>query len=901
MKKDFPFWVSKLLRLLPLCILCTSAANPCKISQEMADCSHLKLKVIPPDLPINISVLNLSHNQLTALPSANLSRYNQLTQLFAGFNVISKLEPELCETLSLLQVLSLEHNELHRLGETYFRFCGNLTELRLDSNRIPEIKGDIFKDLKNLRKLDVSHNNLPSAKLGSLQQLQNLQELRLAFNKINQATKEDFGFLTNTSLGILDLSSNPLQKFLPGCFHAIGNLHTLTLENLLMSPDLTETLCSELSGTGIRTLMLRNSQISRISNTTFRGLQKTNLTVLDLSKNDLSVIENYAFATLPHLEYLSLEENPIAHLTPQTFSGLSNVTFLNLRKSFGGAKHSKIEDFSFQPLMQLENLIMDDNSFSGITEHLFIGLISLKYLSLCRCSIGLKTITNTTFSSLTDSPLISLNLTESGISELQSRAFSQLKHLKVLEVGRNNIDQELTGNEFKGLDNIEVIYISYNKRLILTSDSFRFVPSLKRLLMRKLSMTNLNLSPSPFRALQNLTVLDVSNNNIANMQEEIFDGLLNLEILNLEHNNLARLWKSANPGGPVLFLKGLFGLNIVRLSNNGLDEIPLPAFKGLSQLKQLELQSNMLNLLRPSLFEDQVSLTMLNLQKNLVTTVEKDVFGPVFKTMENLYMGFNPFDCTCESIAYFVNWLNSTKANVPRLSSDYVCNTPSKYYGISVMKFDNAPCKDSAPFRLLFILTASTVFVILVVVMVIHFQGWRMQFYWNVSVNRILGFKDIDNITERFIYDAYIINAKKDAKWVEKNLIPLEKNATQSLTFCYEERDFEAGISEFEAIVKCMQSSRKVVFVVTHRLLKDAWCRRFKVHHALYQAIEQSRDSIILIFCDDIPDYKLHQILRLRRGMFKSNCILDWPVQKERVNAFYQKLKVALGSSNTAG
>ncbi|XP_069056169.1 toll-like receptor 3 isoform X2 [Pleurodeles waltl] len=758
-----------------------------------------------------------------------------------------------------------------------------------------------YASLTNLRKLDVSRNMLPSSKLGLQQQLQKLQELRLASNKINQATKEDFGFLSNTSLGLLDLSSNPLQKFMPGCFHAIGYLHTLTLENIQLSPNLAETLCSELSGTGIRTLMLRNSHLSRISKTTFRGLQKTNLTVLDLSKNDLSVIENYAFATVPHLEYLSLEENHIANLTPQTFSGLSNVKFLNVRKSLGGTKHSTIEDFSFQPLKNLENLIMDENSFSGITEHMFFGLISLKYLSLCRCSIGLKTITNTTFSSLTDSPLISINLTESGISELRSGAFSQLKHLKVLEVGRNNIDQDLTGDVFKGLDNIEVIYISYNKRLTLTSDSFRFVPSLQRLLMRKLAMTNLDLSPSPFRALQNLTVLDVSNNNIANIQENIFDGLLNLKILNLEHNNLARFWKSANPGGPVLFLKGLRGLNIIRLSYNGLDEIPLAAFKGLSQLKQLELQSNMLNLLRPSLFEDQVSLTVLNLQKNLITTVEKYVFGPLFKTIEHLYMGFNPFDCTCESISFFVNWLNSTKANVSRLRLDYICNTPSKYHGISVMEFDNAPCKDSAPFRLLFILTASTVLVILVVVMAIHLQGWRIQFYWNVSVNRILGFRDIDNIKEHLIYDGYIINAKKDTKWVNRNLIPLEKNGTQFLKFCFEERDLDVGVSELEAIVNSMQSSRKVIFVVTHHLLKDPWCRRFKVHHALYQAIEQSRDSIILIFIDDIPDYKLHQTLRLRRGMFKSNCILDWPAQNERLNAFYQKLKVALGSSNRAG
>lgn len=71
---------------------------------------------------------------------------------------------------------------------------------------------------------------------------------------------------------------------------------------------------------------------------------------------------------------------------------------------------------------------------------------------------------------------------------------------------------------------------------------------------------------------------------------------------------------------------------------------------------------------------------------------------------------------------------------------------------------------------------------------------------------------------------------------------------------------------------------------------------RFKVHHAVQQAIEQNLDSIILIFLQNIPDYKLNHALCLRRGMFKSHCILNWPVQKERINAFHHKLQVALGS-----
>lgn len=76
------------------------------------------------------------------------------------------------------------------------------------------------------------------------------------------------------------------------------------------------------------------------------------------------------------------------------------------------------------------------------------------------------------------------------------------------------------------------------------------------------------------------------------------------------------------------------------------------------------------------------------------------------------------------------------------------------------------------------------------------------------------------------------------------------------------------------------------------------FCFSFKVYHALQQAIEQSRDAIILIFFHDIEDYKMYHALRLRRGMFRSRCILNWPAQKERVGAFNQKLVMALKSNS---
>lgn len=563
---------------------------------------------------------------------------------------------------------------------------------------------------------------------------------------------------------------------------------------------------------------------------TFVGLKHTNLTVLDLSHNNLNVIENESLAWLPHLEYFFLEYNNIEHLFSHSFYGLLNVRYLDLRHSFAKqsislASHPKIDDFSFQWLKCLEYLNMEDNNFPGINSNMFTGLIKLKHLSLSNSFASLRTLTNETFLSLAQSPLVTLNLTKNKISKIESSAFFWLGHLQVLDLGLNEIGQELTGQEWRGLENIVEIYLSYNKCLQLTSSSFALVPSLRRLMLRRVALRNVDSSPSPFHPLRNLTLLDLSNNNIANINAELLEGLEKLEILDLQHNNLARLWKHANPGGPVHFLKGLSHLHILNLESNGFDEIPAEVFKDLFELKSIDLGLNNLNIFPPSVFDDQTSLKSLNLQKNLITSVQKNVFGPAFRNLSNLDMSFNPFDCTCESIAWFVNWINRTHTNISELSSHYLCNTPPQYHGFPVMLFDVSPCKDSAPFELFFIINTSVSLIFIFIVLLIHFEGWRISFYWNVLVHRILGFKEIDRQPEQFEYAAYIIHAYKDRDWVWEHFFPMEEK-DQTLKFCLEERDFEAGVLELESIVNSIKRSRKTIFVITQNLLKDPLCKR---------------------------------------------------------------------------
>uniref|UniRef100_A0A8C4IKQ6 Toll-like receptor 3 n=1 Tax=Dicentrarchus labrax TaxID=13489 RepID=A0A8C4IKQ6_DICLA len=414
---------------------------------------------------------------------------------------------------------------------------------------------------------------------------------------------------------------------------------------------------------------------------------------------------------------------------------------------------------------------------------------------------------------------------------------------------------------------------------------------------KSLAAKALNPELSPFSRLSNLTILDLSNNNIGNIRENMLEGVVNLKVLKLQHNNLARLWKSANLGGPVLFLKWVRNLKTLLMDSNGLDEIPADALRGLSDLRELSLGSNLLNSLKDSIFDDLNSLQLLFLQKNLITTVRPEVFKTPMSNLSLLLMGKNPFDCTCESILWFVTWLNNTNmTNVPGLRDEYTCNTPLAYFNRSIMDFDTLSCKDMTPFRALYILSSSTVIMLMVTALLVRFHGWRIQFYWNILINRTLGLSDAGVEEGReFEYDAYVIHAEKDASWVERRIVPLEND---NCRFCLDDRDSIPGMSQLESIVDNMRKSRKILFVVTETLLRDPWCRRFKAYHALHQVIEASRDSVVLVFLQDVHDYKLSRSLFLRRGMLRPCCILDWPVHKERVPAFHQKLLIALGMTN---
>lgn len=590
-------------------------------------------------------------------------------------------------------------------------------------------------------------------------------------------------------------------------------------------------LCSELSGTAIGSLSLRSIGLKNLTNKTFSGLKETNLTSLDLSSNRIDRIEDGSFQWLSGLQTLNLTGNNIKKLTRGTFQGLKMLKKLQLTKALvkvQGSPLPVIEDYSFQPLRNLESLMLQNTAFVNITEKTFIGLIRLTELDLSWINYlhVQRKLTKKIFISLADSPLRKLNLEGNALTIIEPGSFSYLTNLSILLLDHNYISQTFTGEEFEGLAQLQRLHISSNDQgITLTPETFISVTNLRVLTLGKsLKAETLNQDSSPFRPLSNLTVLDLSNNNIANIRENMLEGLENLKILKLQHNNLVRLWKMANPGGPVLFLKHTQRLETFTMDSNGIDEIPIEAFRNLIHLRELNISNNLLNKFRDSVFDDLTSLQILHLEKNFITSVRPEVFRTPMSNIGVLFMGKNAFDCTCESILWFVTWLNNTNASVPGLRDQYICNTPLIYFNRSIMDFDPLSCKDITPFQALYIITSTAVLLLIFSALIYRFHGWRIQFYWNIMINRSLGFTDATMEKGReFEYDAYVIYAEEDYRWVERRIVSLEN---ETCRFCVEDRDDVIGMSQLESIVNNMRKSRKIVFVVTERLLNDPWCRR---------------------------------------------------------------------------
>ena len=166
--------------------------------------------------------------------------------------------------------------------------------------------------------------------------------------------------------------------------------------------------------------------------------------------------------------------------------------------------------------------------------------------------------------------------------------------------------ETLQASDFRGLSNLERLYLENNSLETLPAGVFDGLSSLKELYLLRNDLDS--LPADVFQDLTNLKWLYLNFNELETLPDGVFDGLTNLTWLGLNGNKLSSL--------PDRAFDDLSSLEQLYLHDNELSALPSGVFGKLSSLVILNLGSNSLSALPDGVFEGVTSLGSISMYDN---------------------------------------------------------------------------------------------------------------------------------------------------------------------------------------------------------------------------------------------------------------------------------------------
>ena len=258
-----------------------------------------------------------------------------------------------------------------------------------------------------------------------------------------------------------------------------------------------------------------------------------NLTTLVLQHCSIEDMHNKVLDTLPGLTHLDLRRNNVKSL----FHGLLLPTLEYLDLSYQCINQDcDNPDFNFQSgfsdfdMSRLEVLKMSGLHFENITSKIFVNLPSLK----------------------------TLELDHSYLKSINDYAFQGATNLRILNLSRIPDLEDLPKHVFDGLDQLEVLDLSYCPKAFRKkpkSDGQHFKFTLQNLRVLNLTCALLeegsdcttrydhasHLDPDLLKLVPNLETIDLSENSLAPWQGDLYENSTKLKTIKLQKNNLISL------------------------------------------------------------------------------------------------------------------------------------------------------------------------------------------------------------------------------------------------------------------------------------------------------------------------------------------------------------------------
>lgn len=882
----------------------------------------LHLKGIPRNIPLSVEVLELEHNRIVTLDNRSVSGVTHVIHLFLSKNCFTAnpcrqpvriMENGFAAMTNLLTLdlsynnlthvpkglpqslskLKLDSNKIENINEDDFFGLQNLTILHLQGNCprcqnapfscVPckngsiDIHPDAFQNLTQLETLHLGGNSLSSLKPSWFKRLNNLKDLFLSFNFLQKVVTEEATFLSYLpKLEKLDLSFNFALKSYP-----------LTLN---LSKDFANLV-------SLRTLHLEGLVFQSIGPDTLTPLYELkNLSALNLGTNFIIHSDSTIFSKFQHLKLIYLAENrlyPISVEDPPSPRRYGYSQGLDLSISPLTVHHPK--DFAFEVSHSLIKqecfdsgrvLSLSSNNLFFISPEQFEGYGDIACLNLSRNGFS-SALNGTEFSSLPN--LTYLDLSFNKIDLAYNNAFNELKKLQVLDISYNSHYFQAYGvtHNLHFTENLPVL------RVLNMSHNLIYTLTTKKIYSRSLAelqFTNNNLGnlwnddsyDSLFTHLTNLTILDISYNEIEEIPEHVYKKLPHkLTVLRIGHNSLTDFkWDQ---------LKWFRQLQILDLSHNSLSVVTVIDSNVTQTLTVLDLSHNDILHLDNGFTKGQRNLETLGLSSNKLTMINQSTFelGPE-NHIKTLFLQDNPFQCTCDSLD-FILWIEKSDVDIPWLITEVTCDTPTNQKGQALIKFDLKQCiNDNLAFQL-YIFSTSFIVAFMCVATVAHLFYWDASYVLHYIKAKLKGYKSLNSPDS--IYGVFVTYDTRDphvSEWVMKNLrVQLEEEGEKHLPLCLEERDWPPGVPLVDNLTQSIQYSRKTLFVLTQGYVQTG-VFKLAMYLAHQRLLDENADVIVLLMLEPVLQHS--HFLRLRRRLC-GNSVVEWPRTAAAEPWFWQNLR----------
>lgn len=561
----------------------------------------------------DITTLSLARNVIRELPAGSFQMFSNLRNLDLSGNSLAIIGAEIFMGLeSSLNELKLSQNRLTGLGNTPL----SLTELRsldLSSNSLSELPRNIFQGLGNLQYLNLSANHHMSPIAPALiRPLSKLQIIDLSHCSLKQHSGDLFATLQD--LKHIYLQHNLLQEINDGSFVDLWNISSIDLSHNQITSIRPGAFVNVMN---IKRLNLRGNQLSAFKGEYFNT--GTGLEELDISYNHLSYLFPSSFRIHPRLKEIKAAHNKFSFFPAELISTLQYLEYIDLSHN----QLKSIEELDFARLPRLRVLMVASNQLDMLSEMAFHNSTQLQIVDLS--NNNLDRIGERTFEGLVR--LEMLNLEGNQLNELSDFVFerSKLQMLENINLARNRFEYaplkalqrqyffvssvDLSHNRIKAIpgdDNIMVnikhLDLSFNP---LSSEA------VKNILNEPKTVRDLNLAGTGIEHLDALETpflqyLNLSHNNLKDIEANIFERTTLLENLDISSNQMTSLDQLAKAWPKLQVLQYL------DVSNNSFELISQGNFDNLQMLKSLKLNGlKQCGRIEKNAFKDLINLAEL--------------------------------------------------------------------------------------------------------------------------------------------------------------------------------------------------------------------------------------------------------------------------------------------------